>query len=187
MLAWISDAKEGLRWTQIIASLGSVVINTVTPTNIVDWMTGNEAMTSATVYGSNYTHNVYRVTEVADTILKHIERLPSDPSTVISIHQLRGVSACAKSNSVFASREPHYMLEIVGCATAPERAKESQKWAYAVWKDLQENNSQIILPTAYINTGTNDRKLSTLSLYFGDHVQEIVALKRRLDPDNVFN
>jgi hypothetical protein len=189
ILAWSSDnIKEGQRWSQKIASLGPAIMNAVIPTNIVDWMTSNEALAAATVYGTNHTHNVYRIAgEVAETIAGYLEKMPSDPLTMISIHQLRGYSACARSDSVFASREAHYMLEIVGCATAKDFAKESQEWAMGLWEELQEKNGQSLLPTAYINLGTNDGKLSTLHRHFGDHVQQIVALKRQVDPDNVFN
>lgn len=179
--------EEGQRWCQKIASLGPVVMNTVAPTNLLDWMTVNEALVPATVYGISHTHSVYRILEVAETIAGHLENLPSNPSTMLSIHQLRGFSASPKSDSVFASREPHYMLEIVGCSTTKELVKESQDWAFGLWKELQEANGESILPTTYINLDVNDGKPSTLSRQFGNHVQEIVELKKQVDPDNVFN
>lgn len=46
--------------------------------------------------------------------------MPSDPVTMFTIHQLRGPSVAPDNNSVFAMREPHFMLEIMGCVTREE-------------------------------------------------------------------
>jgi hypothetical protein len=188
IIAWISDdVEEGQRWVKKIAGLGSVVMNTAAATTIAGWMAGNEALVPATLYGTSCTHSFSRITDAAVTIVDHLEKLPSDPSTMLSIHQLRGHSASPKSDSVFASGEPHYMLEIEGCATTKELTQESQQWALGLWKDLQENHSESILPTAYISLSTDDGKSSTLRRHFGDYVEEILALKKRVDPENVFN
>ncbi|KAA8644054.1 FAD-binding oxidoreductase [Aspergillus tanneri] len=153
ILAWSGDnIEEGKHWSDQIASLGPLLMNTVAETTIPDWFAGSAALVPLSVYGSSRTLNVNHITpELAEAIARNLPTLPSDPGTMISIHQLRGPSAAPKDNSVFGAREPHYMLEILGYATVEDRKNEAEKWASDIADAVSKTEAGNILPTTYIS------------------------------------
>jgi hypothetical protein len=62
--------------------------------------------------------------EVADMIGRAFENMPSSFGTSVCVLELRGVSTTANSDSVSASREPHFMLELISLV-AEEDVKEA--------------------------------------------------------------
>ncbi|OKL60649.1 hypothetical protein UA08_04052 [Talaromyces atroroseus] len=188
---WSSeDTEEGQRWSKRIASLGKVLMNTISATTIPAWFSANGAHVPQVVYGSSRTQNLYELTpELVETIGKNLEKLPSDHGTMFSIHQSSVSSATPQSNSVFASREPHFMLEILGYATQ-ENYELSEQWAVDFWKDVQKTDNKNLLGSTYISLDTSEEKPSqpdTLSRFFGCHADEIIELKKKYDPQNVFD
>jgi hypothetical protein len=114
--------------------------------------------------------------------------MPTDPGTMFSVHQLRTSSETPESPSVFATREPHFMLEIVGCATTTENAEISEQWAANIWEDLHKSNFNNLLDRTYISLAYMDGslQLDTLTKYFGGHTHNILTTKKTYDPENVF-
>ncbi|KAE8146650.1 hypothetical protein BDV25DRAFT_46997 [Aspergillus avenaceus] len=184
------DLEEGKRWNERISSLGPVVMNTVAVTTVPEYYAGNAGLVPNSAYGSTRTLNIRRTTpEVARAIGSSLAKMPSDPVTMLSVHQLRGPSAAPKENSVFGTREPHFMLEIIGCATAQEVREFSEEWAAHVVNAVQQTDSANILSTVYASLYPLGKgcQSSTLNKIFGSHTQEILALKDRYDPENVFS
>ncbi|PYH93440.1 D-lactate dehydrogenase [Aspergillus ellipticus CBS 707.79] len=185
-----SDTEEGLRWSEKITSLGTVIMNTVAPTTIPAHLAANAALIPPTMYGSSQTHSVRRITpEVAEKIGPILERMPSSPGTMFSVHESRGTSAEEKSHSVFGTREPHFMLEILGFATEAEGRAETEQWAAQAADEILQTDPGNVLPTAYLSL------LNTLSAapddvlkkVFGSHVKEVLDLKEKVDPENVYS
>ena len=190
IFVWSGDDKEeGQRWKEKIASLGGpVVMDTVVVTTIPEWFSTNAALVASSVHGSSRTHTVHHITpEVAASIGRSLAKMPSDPVTMFTIHELRGPSAAPRDDSVFAMREPHFMLEIMGCVVNEESRQESRQWISNTWQDIQQTDSGNILPTVYISLHPESEEPARLSKFFGPHVEEILALKRKFDPENVFS
>ncbi|KAB8265046.1 hypothetical protein BDV32DRAFT_62599 [Aspergillus pseudonomiae] len=190
IIAWSGDdLEEGKHWSHQIASLGPLLMSTVTETTIPEWFTGNAALVPSGVYGSSRTVNLHKVTpEVAEAIGRNLTTLPSDPGTMMSVHQLRGPSAAPKDSSVFAAREPHYMVEILGFATVEKRKEEAEKWASDVAEAISKTEAGNILPTAYISLYSgSERGVDPLSQFYGSHAEEIVSLKKEYDPEDLFH
>jgi hypothetical protein len=183
---WSSDDfARGRYWVEKLACLGIMVANTVSIHNVSDWMAASGAM-PLNVYGSARTHNLRQITpQVAEIIGHYITEMPSNPATVFSIHQLRGPSAAPKQDSVFATREPHYMLEILGYATVAEDRRKAEKWANDFAMALEESGEGNILPTRYISLDGSAEAYS-ISRLFGSNTQEVIALKKEYDPNHVF-
>ncbi|KAK9364664.1 hypothetical protein V1509DRAFT_635609 [Lipomyces kononenkoae] len=188
---WSSDdIEQGQRWCEKIAALGPALMNTVALTTVPDWLAGNGALVPLSVYGSSRTHNLHQMTpDVVEIIGRNLAKMPSDPATMFSIHQLRGPSAAPNNESVFAAREPHFMLEILGYATAEEDRKGSEQWAVDLWSEVQQLDAGNVLPSAYIPLDflEEPRQPGALSRLFRSHGQEILALKKKYDPENVFD
>ncbi|PWY92832.1 FAD-binding domain-containing protein [Aspergillus heteromorphus CBS 117.55] len=191
LFVWSSDdTEEGLRWSEKIASLGPVIMNNVAPTGIPGWLTANGAFVPSKMFGISRTQNIRRITpEVAKVLGQTLDRMPSDPGTMFSIQQLRGVSAEAKSNSVFATREPHLVLEILGFTTEDEAKEESEQWAKRAAEEFQQTDPNNTLPTVYISllNTMGVESADVLRKAYGPHVPELLALKERIDPENVYS
>ncbi|KAF4466378.1 6-hydroxy-D-nicotine oxidase [Fusarium albosuccineum] len=86
--------------------------------------------------------------------------------------------------SVFQPRETHYWLEIVGVSVDPEVAQEAAQWAANLKRELAESEPTNILDSQYL--GFIDDDEVDLKHIYGDSYEELVALKRNLDPDNIF-
>jgi hypothetical protein len=186
-IVWSSDDFErGRYWVEELARLGIVLVNTVSIHNISDWIAANGAAVPSNVYGSARTHNLRQITpQVAKIIWNYIKHMPSNPATLFSIHQLRGISAAPRQNSVFGTREPHYMLEILGYATVADDKSKAEQWGAQFAKALEESDEGNILPTKYISLDGSDEAYS-VSRLFGSNSQDVRALKKEYDPDHVF-
>lgn len=187
---WSSEEiEEGRRWREKIASLGTVIMNTVDETTIPKWYTGNAALVPPALYGYSRTHNVKEMTqEVVECIGRGLGKMPADPGTMCSIHQLRNSSENATGHSVFAAREPHFMVEIMGCAITAENVEIAEQWAANIWKDVHNTDSNNILHRTYISLDCveGSLELDTLTKYYGVHTRDILTAKKHYDPENVF-
>jgi hypothetical protein len=184
---WSSeDGEKGRLWCKKFETLGSVIMSNVEITTIPNWYKANAAMVPHSAYGTSRTHSLRTMsTEATAVIGRNLENMPSNPATMLSIHELRGLSSVPDAGSVFGTREPHYMLEILGMATTEDVKEESARWAFNVWKSLQEQSGDSILPGSYVSLDLPDQN-STLSKYFGINGQKVLELKEKYDPENVF-
>lgn len=177
------DLEEGQFWSRKIASLGPVVMNAIAPTTVPEILANTGAHVPSRVYGSAFTHNVSIISsETAEAIGRGIAKLPKDPGTIISIHQLRGKSTKSHVASVFDARDPHFMLEILGFS--------KEAWAAGVAEDVSQASQHNVLPTGYISLYNSllqaDSPAAYLEKTYGSKVKVLKILKSRFDPENVF-
>lgn len=186
-----ADIEEGKRWSEKIASLGPLLVNMVAPTTIPEWFVANGAIIPPSIAGSGFSHNVRRMSPpVAETIGRKLAIMPSDHGCMVSIHQLRGPSAGPQDRaSVFASREPHYMLELLGFATSGDQ-EVSKQWALQTTEEIERVDPENLLPTTYISVYNSaiQAKSSTEALEktYGPNAKVLKDLKARVDPECVF-
>ncbi|KAL4888989.1 D-lactate dehydrogenase [Aspergillus ambiguus] len=187
-----ADIIEGQRWSEKIANLGPLLVNTVASTNIPEWFSGNGALVPLAASGSAYTHSVSRVSPaIAKTIGQSLACMPPDPGTMMSIHQLRGPSTEPQGHSsVFAVREPHYMLEFLGFTVQKGLQAESEKWAAHIAEDTRMADRTYVLPWAYVSlynaTAQANSSAEALRKTYGSKVGLVKELKAKFDPTNVF-
>ncbi|PWY88870.1 D-lactate dehydrogenase [Aspergillus sclerotioniger CBS 115572] len=184
-----SNLDEGKQWSEKIASLAPLLMNTVAQTTIPDWFAGNGALVPKTMYGSSATHNIRRITPaVAEVIGRNLAIMPGDMGTMFSIHELRGPSAVEKGDSVFASREPHFMFEVLGFVTDEKGREESERWAEKMAREIEEVGAGDVLPTAYISLFKMEgvKSQDVLEKVYGKYAGVVRDLKERFDPEGVF-
>jgi hypothetical protein len=192
LFSWHSDDLElGREWAAKIEKLGgTVIMNSVAENELPDWMEANSKIVPAFVYGFSRTHSLRRISsDVAEIIGKYLEKMPSDSATMFSIHELRpSISTEADDTSVFGTREPHFMLEILGVAAKEENRAESMDWAFEAWKNLGTINQENILPGTYISLDSSGLAPGEvpLSKIYGPYAREVVSLKEKYDAENVF-
>ncbi|GIC87658.1 FAD-binding oxidoreductase [Aspergillus udagawae] len=192
IFVWSSpDTTTGHAWAAKIADLAPTLANTVAETTILSLLASTDALVPSTTYGAPRTHSIRRITPaVAETIGQYLATMPSDPGTMFSIHQLRGPSATQQKHlNVFAAREPHYMLEILGYAAEETLSAEAMEWAVQMARGIERVDPGNVLPTAYIslyNTAAAASSDEVLRRVYGDKAGVVRDLKRGFDPGNVF-
>ncbi|KUJ18388.1 D-lactate dehydrogenase [Mollisia scopiformis] len=185
------DIDTGRMWLSKIEGLGTVVMNTVAETTIPEMLAATQAVIPLKAYCSSRSLNVRKITEVADAIASCLEKMPSDLAAMFTIHELRGPSAKPTKDSVFGTRDPHFMLEILGGALKEESREASAAWAQSTWETIgkTDRGGQNILPGTYISVeppGESPGQIP-LSKIYGSHESDVVALKREYDSENVFD
>jgi hypothetical protein len=130
-LVWASEDHEAGRASiSKIEALGPVMMNTVQPKTIADHIDSAAKELPASTYGLGQTVSIRKLTKEATQILsKAFEKMPSSFGTGFTLHELRGPSAAPNPDSVFASREPHFMLELISMVGNEEDLKESEEWS----------------------------------------------------------
>lgn len=166
-------------------------MNMVGVTTIPEWFVANGAMIPPSIAGTGFSHNVHRIPPlVAEAIGRNLAVMPSDPGCMVSIHQLRGPSAGPQDHSsVFATREPHYMLELLGFATSGDQ-EVSRQWAVQITEEIKQADPDNVLSTAYIsvyNSAVQAKSPSeALEKTYGPKVETLKDLKAKFDPDGIF-
>lgn len=199
-----SDLEAGDVWLKKICSLAPLAMQTVAKTTVADWLNLAASMVGGSTVGTMVSVGFKSVTpEIADVLATYGEKMPPSPSTMFGIHELRdgpSTSLESRSDSVFAAREPHYMLEIFPTAAAASSdadadadadagagapsLDESLQWATEFRETLMQTDPQNILSMRYLPfappQGLDLREI------FQDRYELLAELKREYDPRNVF-
>jgi FAD/FMN-containing dehydrogenase len=137
--------------------------------------------------GNSQTVNIggMRVSQaVIEATAKFVDTQPSDAS-MIAFHSIHGALAkgIPSVGSVFGTREDHHMMEIVGCTMNPAEADTAGKWAdefYARVKTAEGVLDGKLYPSMAPTAVWDLKKI------YGENYEKLLALKREVDPKNVF-
>lgn len=180
-----SDLEEGNSWVQKICSAAPVAMNTVTKTTIPDWMASVGKMLNSRTHGTISSVSFRAITpEVLEVLCKYAEKIASEPNTSFWVHELRkGPSTLSYPDSVFPTREPHFVLEILSTSETAEGLENSAKLAKEFQEELQGTNSENILPPYLPFTSP---KALDLRKGFGGQYEALEAIKKEYDPLDVY-
>lgn len=174
----------GQTYLDKVAALGRETMRTVKGMTVQEWMEINKGLVPYGVYGHDTSVTVRNVTdEIAEVIGRNLAKMPSDPSTQFSVHELRGPSTNSDEGSVFRARDPHYIIELLGNVSKPANIDASNAWITTFREELRQCKG--VLPRDYISlTRPSD---TTLDRLYGSELSTLYALKKRYDPNGVFN
>ncbi|KAH8599401.1 D-lactate dehydrogenase [Bisporella sp. PMI_857] len=180
------DIERGQSLLAQIEALGTVVMNTVSRNTISAYMDSMAKLVPAHAYGSLRTISLRSLTEeVLDLIVSNCEKMPTANGNGFCMHELRGPSSKPKSDSVFAAREPHYVIEIIGTPEDEQYVKEAYEWMTKFQSDLQASDPANIVSGTYLSLTTPEE--FDLRKIYGNHTETVLELKKKYDPHNVFN
>ncbi|KAM0540821.1 hypothetical protein ACHAPJ_013491 [Fusarium lateritium] len=183
MVCWANDDHEkGREWIGKISALGNCVMNSVSETTWHDYCEENEIHAGLGGYGRAWTLNFRHLTSTTAKVLAKYSAQTQGPGMLVSAQLTRGADGFKPS--VFQPRETHYWLEIVGVSSDPEVEQEAAQWAANLKKELVKSEPTNILDSQYIGF-THDDEVDLKHVY-GDRYEELVSLKRRLDPNNIY-
>lgn len=107
---------------------------------------------------------------------------------MFAIHDMRGAALNSDIGSVFGTRDPHFLLEILGGAVVKENREQALDWNTSLWQDFKHIESGNLLPSTYISLEPPDQTPGDpLSKIFGSNDQEVRNLKGEYDLEDVFD
>ncbi len=139
---WASgDIVKGKAALEKMHNLGPIFMNTVAEMTVPAWL---EAQSKATPpYGVFALGGPASIMvpafdqEVRNVLVKYTTNLPPNPATLWVVHHIRGAALASKTNSSFAYREKHIMIEIIGTSVVEDLAEESGDWAVSFHADAR--------------------------------------------------
>ena len=184
---WGSDDHEtGQAYLAKIAALGKVVMNTTGPNTITGYLKFLKTVVPQNAYGSVETISIRELNpEAVAVIARNLEKMPSVDGASFFIHELRGPSAAPNPESVFGSREPHMVLEIIKTVVEQTDLKRAEDWVDTFIGELRGMDPGNILPGTYISVtrpGSN-----SFENMFGSNYETLLEMKRKYDPEGTFD
>lgn len=167
---WSSDDEEkGREYLAQVEKFGNVVMNTVASTTIPAYLDTMAKMVPTQAHGTVSSLNVRALTpEVIAVIATNLQTMPSTPGTGFVINELRGPSASPKEDSVFAAREPHFLLEFIATTAKEEDVEDSKLWIEKFYQDIQATDPENILTSSYISC--KERRNPSFSIPLSKHI-----------------
>lgn len=188
---WSSpDHDVGREHLAKLASLAPVAMDTVAEVSIPDWTKQTEAALPYGVWGGSQGISFRTLSpNVLAIIGRHLETMPTDPSTIIATHSLDAQSpSCTdpmlKTHSSFNPelRQGHILIELIGTVLDESKMQESQAWIKNMYLDLLGSGEA--LDGSYVSLSNPEN--TTVEKLYGSEWEGLVALKKKLDPKGVF-
>ena len=187
--AWAGrDAVDAEPLLAPVRAFGPPDFEIVEPTRWVDWQSSlDETMPKGVrAYWKNASFD--RLDEATiETIINGASRIPST-RTGVDIHQLGGAFArVPEEATAFPNRTARYWLNIYAVWDDPAGDESGRSWARELHSKMRPHGGAGL----YVNfLGAEDRDVESgrqaLAAYGADKLAQLVALKDRYDPDNVF-
>ena len=105
---------------------------------------------------------------------------PSQPSMIQLLGGAGAMSRVPREATAVWHRAAQFVVQYDAYWTAPENGKATLEWINAFRRDTIPYTVG-----AYVNYA-DDQLINPLCQYYGDHLARLVEIKRRWDPDNVF-
>jgi FAD binding domain/Berberine and berberine like len=116
-----------------------------------------------------------------ETLMQFVPEMPTSASGV-SLQQMHGVaSRIAPSDTAFPHRAEQYDFLILSQWSDATDSDRNIKWTRALFQEMQPH----LEDSVYVNN-LGDEGQGRVKAAYGQNYQRLVALKRTLDPDNLF-
>jgi len=117
------------------------------------------------------------------TILAHVEQLAS-PHTNVILFQLGGtISRVSAAETAAANRAAAYVLNIASAWADPCEAEQHIAWTRTFWSAMRPFASGGV----YVNFLSGDEGEARVRTAYGPNYAQLVALKNKYDPGNLFH
>lgn len=184
---WSSpDVELGREWLAKTKDLATTIHEDVAEFMPLDPLESVAKIVPAFAYGAGSRSLIFRnwTPAAIETVGKWMATMPTDYGCGLSIHELKGKSAKPDDTAVFNAREPHYLIEILGAVVDEKNAGEVGAWTRGFQKALAEACGEELLTVQWVAM-TPDEDIELRKVY-GEKYDEVLRLKEKYDPKNVF-
>ncbi len=117
-----------------------------------------------------------------ETILTHIQNVPS-PLSEFHIHHQEGAVARASSDeSAFANRDAAYVVNFLGKWVDPKDSERNIQWVRSFWDAMRPHATGRI----YVNFSGDSTEEAVRASYGPEKYDRLAAVKAKYDPTNFF-
>jgi hypothetical protein len=182
---WSGDIDDGKAWIDRLTCLGSPAVVNVAPMSCDALFRVFEASAPKGRYYAQQTRWLGELT--ADTI-SHLLESSADresPLSVLAIQSFHGAPSRVPLHATsFGLRRKHFLATIIAAWDENDegRAAVHRTWA----RNASEKLSSSALPGGYPNLLGPDER-SQIDLAYGENTSRLLDIKRRVDPENVFD
>jgi FAD/FMN-containing dehydrogenase len=182
---WSGDLEDGHQYLTRVMRLGRPLSAQVGTMAYVDALAMFDAHVAS---GRHYAIETQSLAEFSDEsveVMLHGARAATTRYSGISVHHFHGAAARVPVDATaFALRREHVLVEIVAIwdGAACYDGAVHRAWA----RDLSDRLAPLALPGGYPNLLAPDQ-VERVRLAYGANFPRLMALKRRFDPDNVFD
>jgi hypothetical protein len=183
---WSSDDLEtGKAYLKQVMDFGPVLHHDVSVKSLSQWLKISGEVPPSSCYGAICSVRVRNQNdEVIEVLARMAESMPDDPAVLVCVHEVRGPSARPRSDSVFAAREEHFLIECIGTSSTSDKAEENWAWALSLKRALRKIDVDNLLPGEYVSLTPPDQL--NCAEVFGQHWSRFRDIKDRHDPNDVF-
>ena len=122
--------------------------------------------------------------ETAKVFIKYMDTAPSSESFAVWTLLGGKITEKAPADTAYFFRNARFVPEIksIWHRENPEDAEKNVRWAYDFFEELAEVSGATGAYVNYIDPLLHD----WAKMYYGDNYERLVAIKKKVDPDNVF-
>ncbi|MFD6288566.1 FAD-binding oxidoreductase [Streptomyces sp. NPDC060205] len=178
------DATAGERALAQLGSLGTPLVSQIVATTTAEMLAGIDALFPFGRHVEIRPRSVRSLTPGARDALTLAGSTLTSPYSAVSVHSLHGAAARVPvEDTAFGVRTPHLMIEVIAIWDPTDsRAAEHRAWAHKASSAFGPD----ALPGGYPNLLGPDETAQIAHAY-GPNTSRLLAVKRRFDPNNVFN
>ncbi len=182
---WSGDAAAGERALGELTGLEGAMVMAQGWSAYRD--TFDEETEKAWPKGRHYqmeTQTISRMDERTATMLVEGAKRMSSPKSGMVLHDFHGAAArVAADTTAFPLRRNHFVVEAVAAwdPSAEDDGARHRRWASELSREL----STAALPGGYVNL-LNPEESDRVRLFYGGTAERLLAVKRRVDPTDVF-
>lgn len=178
-----SDLEAGKKVLEPILSLGEPSVNLVQPMPYMALQSMLDASAPSGIL--NYWKSAYLTSlgkESIDTLISRFEIVPS-PLTAIHLHLLGGALTRTRADSTaFGHRDAAHIMNLVSAWTEPSESEKNIKWT----RDSFSSMAKFTDGGVYVNFLGEEGKDRIVSAYGEEKYANLVKLKTKYDPSNLF-
>jgi FAD/FMN-containing dehydrogenase len=180
-VAWSGDVAEGERVLAPLRAAHPPAVDLVAP---MPYVALQSMLDETAPPGWRYYDRLHYLPEVSDgfidALLSGFERVNSPHSHVMTAWMGGAVDRMAAGATAFGHRGAHALTWIIGCS-GNDPLGPAMDWVRRVWEDTE----RFAAGGVYVNALNRER--SVRDAYADDVWERLLAVKRRYDPEGVFD
>lgn len=181
--SWAStDLEEGRAWLAKVKALGTVVMDMVSETTMKKWCDMMAPILPAPSYSTSRSIFIKNINPTTVKILTSaVEGIPDGVQFGIGTFLVSGEAIRPRPESSFRVREPYVFIHALGPVAEETRLEESRMFTDGVLNAMKEAG---LIKANYLAIMAPD--LSTEECFGKENFDRLKALKKKVDPGNVF-
>jgi len=174
--------EEGERVLAPLRAIGTPIADVVAPRPYVEWQTAFDPLLTPGARNYWKSHNFTEIgDEAIDTVLDYAGNLPSDLSEIFFGRVGGAANRVVPDATAYPHRDAEFVMNVHTRWEEPADDERCVAWA----REFFDATAPFATGGTYVNFQPEDEE-GKVDAAFGKNLERLSALKRRIDPDNLF-